>query len=67
MYHLYAVVVHLTTTNAAYSGHYICYVKNFSGEWFRVDDSKVCSLYIFVHSKFVSFMIFHLVRVSIKP
>lgn len=44
IYHLYAVVVHLNTMNAAYSGHYISYVKNFRGEWFRIDDSRVCYL-----------------------
>ncbi|KAL8549234.1 hypothetical protein ACS0TY_008182 [Phlomoides rotata] len=41
IYHLYAVVVHLNTMGAAYSGHYISYVKNFRGEWFRIDDSRV--------------------------
>ncbi|KAL0381666.1 UNVERIFIED_CONTAM: Ubiquitin carboxyl-terminal hydrolase 17 [Sesamum angustifolium] len=41
IYDLYAVVVHLTPMNAAYTGHYICYVKDFCGEWFRIDDSRV--------------------------
>ncbi|KAI4328140.1 hypothetical protein L6164_020522 [Bauhinia variegata] len=41
VYSLYAVVVHLDVMNAAYSGHYVCYVKNFRGEWFRIDDSRV--------------------------
>ncbi|KAL0396506.1 UNVERIFIED_CONTAM: Ubiquitin carboxyl-terminal hydrolase 17 [Sesamum calycinum] len=41
IYDLYAVVVHLTPMNAAYTGHYICYVKDFRGEWFRIDDSRV--------------------------
>lgn len=41
VYHLYAVVVHLNMTNAAYSGHYISYVKDIQGEWFRIDDSRV--------------------------
>lgn len=40
-YSLYAVVVHLDILNAAFSGHYICYVKNIQGQWFRTDDSKV--------------------------
>ncbi|KAL6993193.1 ubiquitinyl hydrolase 1 [Sarracenia purpurea var. burkii] len=40
-YSLYAVVVHLDVMNAAFSGHYVCYVKNFQGEWFRIDDSMV--------------------------
>ncbi|KAM6563938.1 hypothetical protein CsatB_023936 [Cannabis sativa] len=41
LYSLYAVVVHLDTMNAAFSGHYVCYVKNTRGEWFRIDDSTV--------------------------
>ncbi|XVF15286.1 hypothetical protein REPUB_Repub09cG0137900 [Reevesia pubescens] len=41
VYNLYAVVVHLDVMNAAFSGHYVCYVKSFHGEWFRIDDSTV--------------------------
>ncbi|GMI67918.1 hypothetical protein HRI_000461100 [Hibiscus trionum] len=41
IYNLYAVVVHLDVMNAAFSGHYVCYVKSFRGEWFRIDDSTV--------------------------
>ncbi|KAK9231494.1 hypothetical protein WN943_021730 [Citrus x changshan-huyou] len=41
MYSLYAVVVHLDVTNATFSGHYVCYVKNSHEEWFRIDDSTV--------------------------
>ncbi|XP_050371388.1 ubiquitin carboxyl-terminal hydrolase 17-like [Argentina anserina] len=41
VYNLYAVVVHLDIMNAAYSGHYICYVKNSRGNWFKIDDSSV--------------------------
>ncbi|KAK9949414.1 hypothetical protein M0R45_004938 [Rubus argutus] len=41
MYNLYAVVVHLDIMNAAYSGHYVCYVKNSQGNWFKIDDSSV--------------------------
>ncbi|KAL6225095.1 hypothetical protein ACLB2K_003947 [Fragaria x ananassa] len=41
LYNLYAVVVHLDNMNAAYSGHYICYVKNSRGNWFKIDDSSV--------------------------
>ncbi|KOM26541.1 hypothetical protein LR48_Vigan284s002700 [Vigna angularis] len=40
LYSLYAVVVHLDIMNAAFSGHYVCYVKNIQGEWFRTDDSR---------------------------
>lgn len=41
VYSLYAVVVHLDIMNAAFSGHYVCFVKNFLGDWFRIDDSTV--------------------------
>ncbi|KAL7094463.1 hypothetical protein ACP275_11G105100 [Erythranthe tilingii] len=41
IYNLYAVVVHSNTMNASYSGHYISYVKDFRGEWFRIDDTRV--------------------------
>lgn len=40
-YSLYAVVVHLDVMNAAVSGHYVCYVKNYLEEWFKIDDSVV--------------------------
>ncbi|KAL8209903.1 hypothetical protein R6Q57_006635 [Mikania cordata] len=42
-YKLYAVVVHLDMLNASYFGHYICYTKDFSGNWYRIDDCKVDS------------------------
>ncbi|XP_024182286.1 ubiquitin carboxyl-terminal hydrolase 17 isoform X2 [Rosa chinensis] len=41
LYNLYAVIVHLDIMNAAYSGHYICYVKNSQGNWFKINDSSV--------------------------
>ncbi|KAL2504507.1 Ubiquitin carboxyl-terminal hydrolase 17 [Abeliophyllum distichum] len=41
IYSLYGLVVHLDIMNAAYSGHYISYVKDFRGDWFRIDDSRV--------------------------
>ncbi|MBA0643518.1 hypothetical protein Goklo_027804 [Gossypium klotzschianum] len=41
IYNLYAVVVHLDVMDTAFSGHYVCYVKSFRGEWFRIDDSTV--------------------------
>ncbi|KAF8026004.1 hypothetical protein BT93_F2735 [Corymbia citriodora subsp. variegata] len=41
LYMLYAVVVHLDTQNASFSGHYVSYVKNFRGNWFRIDDTEV--------------------------
>jgi len=44
IYRLYGVVVHLDTMNAAFSGHYVCYVKNIKNRWFKVDDSVVSPL-----------------------
>ncbi|XP_042497327.1 ubiquitin carboxyl-terminal hydrolase 17-like [Macadamia integrifolia] len=41
IYRLYAVVVHLDIMNAAFSGHYVCYVRNSQGKWFKIDDSTV--------------------------
>lgn len=42
VYQLYGVVVHLDIMNAAFSGHYVCYVRNFQNKWYKVDDSSVC-------------------------
>jgi ubiquitin carboxyl-terminal hydrolase 36/42 len=42
VYSLYAVVVHHDVMNAAFSGHYVCYVKDTQGKWFKADDSQVC-------------------------
>ncbi|KAG0532538.1 hypothetical protein BDA96_04G115800 [Sorghum bicolor] len=41
LYFLYAVVVHVDTENASFSGHYISYVKDMQGTWLRIDDSEV--------------------------
>ncbi|MCD7460699.1 ubiquitin-specific protease [Datura stramonium] len=41
VYQLYGVVVHLDVMNAAFSGHYVCYVRNFQNKWYKVDDSLV--------------------------
>lgn len=41
VYRLYAVVVHVDMLNASFFGHYICYTKDFRGNWYRIDDSKV--------------------------
>ena len=41
LYMLYAVVVHLDTLNASFSGHYVSYVKDLRGNWFRIDDTEV--------------------------
>ncbi|KAG1366593.1 ubiquitin carboxyl-terminal hydrolase 15 [Cocos nucifera] len=41
VYRLYAVVVHLDIMNASFSGHYVCYVKDMQGKWYKIDDSMV--------------------------
>ncbi|KAL5212300.1 hypothetical protein ABZP36_023147 [Zizania latifolia] len=41
LYFLYAMVVHVDTENASFSGHYISYVKDMQGTWLRIDDSEV--------------------------
>ncbi|MQL96303.1 hypothetical protein Taro_028976 [Colocasia esculenta] len=41
LYTLYAVVVHIDMLNASFFGHYICYTKDFYGNWYRIDDCKV--------------------------
>jgi ubiquitin carboxyl-terminal hydrolase 36/42 len=51
LYMLYAVVVHLDSLNASFSGHYVSYVKDMNGNWFRIDDTEVNFLIaILVHS-----------------
>lgn len=40
-YELYGVIVHLDMLNASYFGHYICYMKDYRGSWYRIDDCKV--------------------------
>ncbi|KAG2243226.1 hypothetical protein Bca4012_022646 [Brassica carinata] len=44
VYKLYAVIVHLDMLNASFFGHYICYIKDFSGNWYRIDDSEIESV-----------------------
>lgn len=41
IYKLYAVIVHVDMLNASFFGHYICYIKDFQGNWYRIDDCKV--------------------------
>ncbi|KAG6498533.1 ubiquitin carboxyl-terminal hydrolase 19-like [Zingiber officinale] len=41
VYRLYAVIVHIDVMNASFSGHYVCYVKDRQGKWYKIDDSKV--------------------------
>jgi len=42
VYRLYGVVVHLDIMNAAFSGHYVSYVRNAQNKWYKTDDSMVC-------------------------
>ncbi|GLU16093.1 hypothetical protein SLE2022_325430 [Rubroshorea leprosula] len=44
VYRLYGVVVHLDIMNAAFSGHYVSYVKNIQNKWFKIDDSTVTAV-----------------------
>ncbi|KAI4307483.1 hypothetical protein L6164_030663 [Bauhinia variegata] len=44
IYRLYGAIIHLDVMNAAFSGHYVCYVKNFQNKWFKVDDSVVTAV-----------------------
>ncbi|KAL7159602.1 hypothetical protein ABFS83_01G039100 [Erythranthe nasuta] len=44
VYKLYAVIVHVDMLNASFFGHYICYVKDFRGSWYRIDDCKVANV-----------------------
>ncbi|KZV31693.1 ubiquitin carboxyl-terminal hydrolase 19-like [Dorcoceras hygrometricum] len=41
VYKLYAVIVHVDMLNASYFGHYVCYIKDFRGNWYLIDDCKV--------------------------
>ena len=53
IYKLYGVVVHIDMLNASFFGHYICYIKDFQGNWYRIDDWKV-DFFVF-QSKFEYF------------
>ncbi|KAK4338053.1 hypothetical protein RND71_042540 [Anisodus tanguticus] len=44
IYKLYAVILHVDMLNASFFGHYICYIKDFCGSWYRIDDCKVVSV-----------------------
>lgn len=56
VYCLYAVVVHEGDMNVAFSGHYVCYVKNTLGNWYKIDDSTVH--FIQVHFFVLSSLVF---------
>ncbi|XP_038884702.1 ubiquitin carboxyl-terminal hydrolase 17-like isoform X2 [Benincasa hispida] len=44
VYKLYGVIVHLDVMNAAFSGHYVCYIRNNQNKWFKIDDSTVTAM-----------------------
>ncbi|KAI8548383.1 hypothetical protein RHMOL_Rhmol07G0269900 [Rhododendron molle] len=44
VYRLFGVVVHLDIMNAAFSGHYVCYIKNGQKKWFKIDDTTVIAV-----------------------
>lgn len=46
VYSLYGMVVHHDVMNAAFSGHYVCYVKDTHGKWYKIDDSQVYLLFL---------------------
>ncbi|KAH9565091.1 hypothetical protein CY35_04G059400 [Sphagnum magellanicum] len=66
LYHLYAVVVHLDVSNASDSGHYICYIKNSLGHWYKIDDSKVKKVDLFEVTSQRAYMLFY-ARSSARP
>lgn len=60
IYKLYGVVVHLDVMNAAFSGHYVCYVKSTDNKWFKVDDNKVFWFLSLLLGSMVYLLLFHL-------
>ncbi|GAB2276104.1 hypothetical protein Dimus_010845 [Dionaea muscipula] len=65
-YKLYAVVVHVDMLNASFFGHYICYTKDFLGNWYRVDDCKVMRVELDEVLSQTAYMLFYS-RVSARP
>lgn len=49
VYRLYGVVVHVDTMNDAFSGHYVCYVKNHHNRWFKFNDTMVWIRHLFIN------------------
>ncbi|KAG8636438.1 ubiquitin carboxyl-terminal hydrolase 18 isoform X2 [Manihot esculenta] len=66
VYKLYAVVVHVDMLNASFFGHYICYIKDFHGNWYRVDDCKVQSVELEEVLSQGAYMLLYS-RVSVRP
>lgn len=64
LYMLYGVVVHLDTLNASFSGHYVSYVKDLQGTWFRIDDTEVTYIpshvcYVVLIATYYAFFLIH--------
>ncbi|KAE8687433.1 Ubiquitin carboxyl-terminal hydrolase 19 [Hibiscus syriacus] len=66
VYKLYAIVVHVDMLNASFFGHYICYTKDFSGNWYRIDDCKVMRVELEEVLSQGSYMLLYS-RVSVHP
>ncbi|KAF9661996.1 hypothetical protein SADUNF_Sadunf18G0007300 [Salix dunnii] len=66
VYKLYAVVVHVDMLNASFFGHYICYTKDFRGNWHRIDDCKVSSVELDEVLSQGAYMLLYS-RVSVRP
>ncbi|CAK9206989.1 unnamed protein product [Sphagnum troendelagicum] len=65
LYHLFAVVVHVGIL-ASDSGHYICYVKNSLGIWYKVDDRKVKEVELHEVTSQRAYMLFYS-RAYVRP
>ncbi|KAJ4824368.1 hypothetical protein Tsubulata_038223 [Turnera subulata] len=66
IYRLYAVVVHVDMLNASFFGHYICYTKDFFGNWYRIDDCKVAKVKLDEVLSQGAYMLLYN-RVSVRP
>ncbi|KAI4316436.1 hypothetical protein L6164_024415 [Bauhinia variegata] len=66
IYKLYAVVVHVDMLNASFFGHYICYIKDFQGNWYRIDDWKVMNVELEEVLSQGAYMLLY-TRVSARP
>ncbi|CAH9120126.1 unnamed protein product [Cuscuta epithymum] len=65
-YKLYAVIVHVDMLNASFFGHYICYVKDLCGRWYRIDDCKVACVDLDEVLSQGAYMLFYS-RISARP
>lgn len=66
LYMLYAVIVHLDTLNASFSGHYISYVKDLRGNWYRIDDSEVNYFFILIFLNATSQTVYEHMKISLS-